>query len=149
MSGAPVSRSVVVASIPSAIGGVCKQILSELEPENFSEEDVFSVHLALQEAFLNAIRHGNKMDPEKEVRIDYSVGLDKVEIFMTDEGDGFDPQAVPDPRYGENLYKIKGRGLLLMRSYMDAVEFNERGNRVRMIRYKNKEQKNTKKQLIL
>ena len=64
---------------------------------------------------------------------------------MTDEGDGFDPQAVPDPRYGENLYKIKGRGLLLMRSYMDAVEFNERGNRVRMIRYKNKEQKNTKK----
>lgn len=145
MSGTPVSRSVVVASIPSAIGGVCKQILSELEPENFSEEDVFSVHLALQEAFLNAIRHGNKMDPEKEVRIDYSVGLDKVEIFMTDEGDGFDPQAVPDPRYGENLYKIKGRGLLLMRSYMDAVEFNERGNRVRMVRYKNKEQKNTKK----
>ena len=145
MSGTPVSRSVVVASIPSAISGVCKQILSELEPENFSEEDVFSVHLALQEAFLNAIRHGNKMDPGKEVRIDYSVGLDKVEIFMTDEGDGFDPQAVPDPRYGENLYKIKGRGLLLMRSYMDAVEFNERGNRVRMIRYKNKEQKNTKK----
>ncbi len=145
MSGTPVSRSVVVASIPSAIGGVCKQILSELEPENFSEEDVFSVHLALQEAFLNAIRHGNKMDPEKEVRIDYSVGLDKVEIFMTDEGDGFDPQAVPDPRYGENLYKIKGRGLLLMRSYMYAVEFNERGNRVCMVRYKNKEQKNTKK----
>lgn len=149
MSGTPVSRSVVVASIPSAIVGVCKQILSELEPENFSEEDVFSVHLALQESFLNAIRHGNKMDPEKEVRIDYSVGLDKVEIFMTDEGDGFDPQAVPDPRYGENLYKIKGRGLLLMRSYMDTVKFNKRGNRVRMVRYKNKEQKNTKKQLIL
>ena len=44
------------------------------------------------------------MDPTKEVRIDYSVDLEKVEIFMTDEGEGFDPQAVPDPRLGENLF---------------------------------------------
>jgi serine/threonine-protein kinase RsbW len=66
------------------------------------------------------------------------VGLDKFEVSMMDEGEGFDPSVIPDPRYGENLYKINGRGLLLMRSYMDVVEFNNSGNGVRMVRYKEK-----------
>jgi serine/threonine-protein kinase RsbW len=57
---------------------------------------------------------------------------------VTDEGDGFDPGAVPDPRYGENLYKPEGRGLFLMRSYMDVVKFNERGNSVCMVKHKEK-----------
>jgi len=128
----------VVESRPSAIEGVCRQILSELEANNFSRLDTFAVHLVLEEAFLNALNHGNKMDPDKEIKIDYLVGLDRVEISMTDEGNGFDPESVPDPRCGENLYKTEGRGLLLMRSYMDVVEFNERGNSVRMVRYKEK-----------
>ena len=57
---------------------------------------------------------------------------------MTDQGNGFDPETVPDPRRGENLYKKEGRGLLLMQSYMDIVEYNERGNHVHMVRYKEK-----------
>ena len=61
---------------------------------------------------------------------------EKIEITMTDQGDGFDPGAVPDPRCAENLYRPEGRGLLLMRSYMDSVEFNECGNCVHMIRHK-------------
>ncbi len=134
----PISRSMVVGSVPSAVFVVCRPLLSELEANNFSEEDIFAVHLSLQEAFLNAISHGNKMDLYKEVKIDYLVGSDKVEIFMTDEGGGFDPESVPDPRCEENLYKSKGRGLLLMRSYMDTVKFNERGNGVHMVRYKEK-----------
>ena len=134
----PISRSMVVENTLSAIVGVCRWILSELEANNFSQEDIFAVHLALEEAFVNAVKHGNKMDPDKEIKIDYSVDLDKVEISMTDEGDGFDPEAVPDPRCGENLYKTDGRGLLLIRSYMDVVEFNKRGNSVHMVRYKEK-----------
>jgi len=134
----PISRSMVVENTPSAIVGVCRWILSELEANNFSQEDIFAVHLALEEAFVNAVKHGNKMDPDKEIKIDYSVDLDKVEISMTDEGDGFEPEAVPDPRCGENLYKTDGRGLLLIRSYMDVVEFNKRGNSVHMVRYKEK-----------
>ncbi len=135
-SETPISRSTVVESTPYAIVGLCRQILSELQANNFSEEDAFAVHLAVEEAFLNAISHGNKMDPDKEIKIDFLVGSDKVEVSMTDEGDGFAPESVPDPRHGENLYKLEGRGLLLMRSYMDVVEFNERGNSVRMVRYK-------------
>lgn len=133
-----ISRSVVVGSSLSAIGGTCKDILSELKVKHFSKDDVFAVHLAIEEAFSNAVKHGNKMDPNKEVKIDYLVSPDKVEITVTDEGEGFDPDAVPDPRYGENLYKPYGRGLLLMRCYMNVVEFNERGNGVRMVRYKDK-----------
>jgi len=135
---APISRSVAVASKSSAIVGVCRRILSEIEAYGFDREDIFAVHLAIEEAFINAIKHGNRMDPAKEVKIDYTVNPDKVEIFMTDLGDGFDPASVPDPRRGENLYKAEGRGLLLMRSYMDVIEFNESGNRVRMVRYKEK-----------
>jgi len=128
--------SKVVESTPSAIEGVCRRILSELKAENFNQDDIFAVHLAVEEAFLNALRHGNKMDPDKEIKIDYLVSGEKIEISMTDEGNGFDPDVVPDPRCGENLYKPEGRGLLLMRSYMDVVEFSERGNSVRMVRYK-------------
>jgi len=128
----------VVEGTPSAIVEACRWILDKVEANNFSQEDIFAIHLAMEEAFLNAVKHGNKMNPDKEIKVDYTVGLDKVEISMTDEGNGFDSDSVPDPRYGENLYKTKGRGLFLIRSYMDVVEFNEQGNRIRMIRYKEK-----------
>jgi len=110
--------------------------VSKLEGSGFTKEDVFAVHLALQEAFINAVKHGNKMDPTKKVKIEYSLGLDKIEISITDEGVGFDPSAVPDPRAGENLFKPNGRGLLLIRSYMDVVKYNEQGNTLYMVRYK-------------
>jgi len=136
VSKAPINRSIVVESTPSAIVEQCKWILSKLEAYDFGQDDIFGVHLALEEAFINAVRHGNKMDPEKKVKIDCLVDFDKVEVSLTDEGEGFDPDGVPDPRYGENLYKAGGRGLFLMRSYMDMVKFNKQGNCVHMVRYK-------------
>jgi serine/threonine-protein kinase RsbW len=142
-SKTPINHSTVVESRPSAVTGQWAWILPKLKEQNFSEDDIFAIHLALEEAFINAVNHGNRMDPEKEIKIEYSVGEGKVEISMTDEGQGFDPDAVPDPRYGENLYKAGGRGLLLICSYMHIVEFNELGNRVRMVRYK--ERPNPKK----
>ena len=145
-SDAPISYSVVIESRSSAIAKVRKRILAELEANKFGQEDIFAVHLALEEAFLNALRHGNKMDPDKKIKVDYSVNSDRVEIFMTDEGDGFNPSTVPDPRYGENLYKIEGRGLLLMRSYMDVVGFNERGNCVHMVKHRRVENSATDKE---
>ena len=132
----PVRRSVVVESRPSALEQSCREILSTLEAGGFSQDDIFAVHLALEEAFLNAVKHGNRMDPTKKVQIDYTVDQEKVEISMTDEGPGFDPGRVPDPRVGKNLYRPEGRGLLLIRSYMHTVEYNERGNSLRMVRCK-------------
>lgn len=138
VSRAPINVSIVVKSRPSAVVKVCEQVLSKLEPYGFDKDDIFAVHLALEEAFLNAVKHGNKMDSSKDVKIEYSVDFDKVEISLTDEGDGFEPASVADPRYGEDLYKPGGRGLLLMNSYMDVVKFNERGNSLYMVRYKEK-----------
>ncbi len=135
-SEAPIQCSIVVESKASALSDPCKQILSGMEEKGFSKDDVFAVHLALEEAFLNAVKHGNKMDPDKTVTIDYTVDHEKVEIGIRDQGTGFNPQSVPDPRIGENLYRPEGRGLLLMNAYMHVFEYNERGNGVRMIRYK-------------
>ena len=144
-SKTPVNRSVIVESSPSAIDKVYREVLAELEENNFNETDTFAVHLALKEAFLNAVKHGNKMDSSKEIKIDYSISTDKAEIYITDEGKGFDPNAVPDPRCEENLYKTDGRGLLLIRSYMDIVEFNEQGNCMHLVRHKRTQEPNQDK----
>jgi len=137
-SKAPINCSIVVDSKPSAVVEVYKQILPKLEENNFTKDDIFAVHLTLEEAFLNAVKHGNKMDPAKKVKIDYSVDSEKVAISITDEGAGFEPESVADPRFGEGLYEPGGRGLLLMNSYMDVVKYNEYGNTVYMVRYKEK-----------
>ncbi|OHB77178.1 MAG: hypothetical protein A2Z25_21985 [Planctomycetes bacterium RBG_16_55_9] len=130
--------SIVVESKPSAVVEICKQIMAKLEANRFGKDDIFAVHLTLEEAFLNAVKHGNKMDPTKKVAVEYSVDSEKVEIAITDEGSGFEPDAIADPRFGEKLFEPGGRGLLLMNSYMDVVEYNQRGNRVRMVRYREK-----------
>ena len=137
-SETPIHSTTVVESQPSGLREPCKRLLSLLEEKGFSQDDIFAVHLALEEAFLNAIKHGNKMDTSKKVTLDYLVDDERVEIIMKDEGEGFNPQSIPDPRMGENLYRPEGRGLLLMNAYMDVVEHNAQGNSVHMIRYKNR-----------
>ena len=137
-SEAPIRSSIVLESKPSSLAEPCRQILTALEEKGFSQDDTFAVHLALEEAFLNAVKHGNKMDPSKKVTLEYLVDEEKVEVRMADEGPGFNPRDMPDPREGENLYRPEGRGLLLINAYMHVAEYNERGNSLRMIRYKNK-----------
>ena len=129
------SRSVVVSSTLTAATEVYEQIVPMLQAYHFSEEDVFAIHLAMEEAVINAVKHGNRMAPNKTIKIDYDISPEKFEIRITDEGKGFDPASIPDPRYGDNLYKPAGRGMLLIRSFMDVVEYNKRGNSVRMARY--------------
>ncbi len=136
-SDTPVQCSVVLESKPSAMGHACRQILSAMEKRGFGQDDIFAVHLAVEEAFHNAVKHGNKMDADKTVTIDYALDREKAEIWVTDEGEGFDPRGVPDPRVGENLYRPEGRGLLLINAYMHTVEYNKRGNCVHMVRYRN------------
>ncbi len=132
------SCSVVVESKPTAVVEVCKGLLKRLEEEGFAQDDAFAVHLALEEAFANAVKHGNKMDPDKKVTVSYSVTQDRVEIKVTDEGEGFNPGVVPDPRHGRNLFKPNGRGVLLIHSYMDVVRYSDEGRTVHMIRYRDR-----------
>jgi len=101
------------------------------------EYDIFSIKLALEEALINAIKHGNQMDRAKKVHISYRITSDRFDVTVSDEGRGFDPAEVPDPTAVENLERPSGRGLMLMRHYMTEVRYNPLGNSVTMskIRY--------------
>jgi serine/threonine-protein kinase RsbW len=111
---------------------VQERIVGTMEQRGFSPRDVFGVRLALEEALVNAIKHGNKMDLEKTVHVDWWVSDNHVRIEIEDEGKGFDVGDVPDPTDEENLDKPGGRGIMLMRSFMSLIEYNETGNRLTM-----------------
>jgi serine/threonine-protein kinase RsbW len=122
--------TVSIASETSLGREVQERIISVLENREFPDRDVFGVRLALEEALVNAIKHGNGMDPAKQVQIDCRFDDDGVRIVIEDEGPGFDVTSVPDPTSEENLDKPGGRGIMLMRSFMSHIEYNESGNRL-------------------
>lgn len=132
----PIIDTVEIESTAVATAGIRRAILSKLKEFDYSEDDVFAIHLALEEALANALKHGNGNDPSKKVRVELFIDNKKVEIFITDQGRGFVPEKVPDPRCDSNLYKTEGRGLLLIKSYMDEVEYNDSGNQVHMVKYR-------------
>ena len=101
----------------------------------FDSHSIFAIKLATEEALINAVKHGNRQDPRKLVHIECNVTSEKVEIMIEDEGPGFDRRDVPDPTLEENLEKCSGRGILLIETYMDDVEYSNNGRRVRMIKY--------------
>ena len=81
--------------------------------------------MALREAVGNAVVHGNKRDESKEVTIVFTSSPGVLEIEITDQGQGFDPQSVPDPTEGENVMKSSGRGIFFMRTFMDEVSWTQ------------------------
>ncbi len=101
-------------------------------PEN---EFTMRVRVAIDEAIVNAIRHGNKFDKNKRVKIDVTISPDKLQVKIIDEGNGFDVSAIPDPKDPENLHNEGGRGVLLMGYYMDEIKYNDKGNEVVLTKY--------------
>jgi serine/threonine-protein kinase RsbW len=92
--------------------------------------EIFGMQLALEEAVVNAFRHGNRGDPAKAVRVCFWANRQGARAVVEDQGAGFDPAGVPDPTAPENLERSCGRGLFLMRHYVTRVSYNRRGNRV-------------------
>jgi len=124
----------VLPSDTGMVQDVQQRVLADLEALQVSERDLFSVKLALEEALVNAMKHGNQLDRSKNVRVSYFIQDDTFYIRIMDEGEGFDPDDVPDPTLEENLERACGRGLMLMRHYMNEVRFLDRGNIVVMCR---------------
>lgn len=88
------------------------------------EDEEYWLVTALREAVANAVRHGNRQDPARLVRIDYRIVNSTVTIRVEDEGEGFDPAAIPDPTDPENLLRPSGRGIFYMRQFMNRVDFD-------------------------
>jgi serine/threonine-protein kinase RsbW len=116
----------------SLVAEVVEAIAADLAAAAYPRKDLFAVRLALEEALVNAVKHGNQGDPGKEVRVRYHLTAERLLVEIEDEGAGFDPADVPDPLEPENLERTCGRGLLLMRTYMSWVKYNDRGNCVTM-----------------
>ena len=123
-------RSVRLPSERGSSRLVTDELLEQLGAHGWSPEDIFAIHLAAEEALVNAVVHGNKLDPAKQVQVECLVSPNLVRLEITDEGAGFDPRSVPDCTLAERLEHPSGRGVMLMRSFMTRIEYNAKGNSV-------------------
>src|SRR5438128_1216825 len=126
-----IELSLDVPSDLEYVGPAVELIADELPGGPLSPRRIrFNFRTAFAEALANAIAYGNHRDPRRVVRVRVEVARDAVRLYVTDEGKGFDPRGVPDPTLPERLEREDGRGLFVLRSLVDQVAFNEKGNSV-------------------
>ena len=119
--------------VPSNAGAGCDathKVIEQLEKFRWDDNDIFSIQLAMEEAVVNAVKHGNRMNCDKKVRIAARLAADLIRIEIIDEGSGFDPETLPDPTQEPHCNAPCGRGVMLMRNFMNSVTFNAAGNGV-------------------
>jgi len=122
-------------SIPSDLNEgrqVAEEVLGRLEQHGWDEHDRYAVRLAIEEALVNAVIHGNQCDEHKQVGFRCRLSNKGVWLQITDEGPGFDPDSLPDPTTEGRLECPGGRGVMLMRHFMSSVEFADHGRCVTM-----------------
>jgi len=130
-----------------ATGSFCIRRLEEIErvrtwlknaldAHHYGGHDTFAVRLAFEEAVANAVTHGTRGDPAKGVTIELVVNDAKVEMAISDQGPGFDVVHLEDPTTDENIMREFGRGVMLMRGFMDGVRFNNTGNCVCLVKHR-------------
>jgi serine/threonine-protein kinase RsbW len=120
----------VICNDPAVGRRLLDDLLGELEALHWPRRDVFGIHLAVDEAMVNAMRHGNASDESKHVHFRCWLSPERIRVEITDEGLGFDPAKLADPTDAAHLGRPGGRGVMLMRAFMSRVEFHDRGNHV-------------------
>jgi serine/threonine-protein kinase RsbW len=128
-----VSKKVIQSDLEEA-RQLEEHVLETVQGCGYSDAEAFAIKLALEEALINAIKHGNRYDPDKTVTVCYDIQPDRASFAVADEGPGFALCNVPDPTADENLERPCGRGIMLIRAYMDEVSYNEEGNELRMVK---------------
>ncbi len=91
----------------------------------FDTDTVPNIVMAVREAAINAVLHGNAYNPEKCIAVSFEVGSDGLTVRIADQGTGLDPNSLPDPLAPENILRSSGRGIFLIRSFMDEVHFRQ------------------------
>ena len=130
-------RENIEFELPSSIGvmhSILEYLLRRVELMGVVKTEQSNLFVALDEAFVNAVKHGNKFDSKKLVRVTAEVSSQEARFTIEDEGEGFDVNSIPDPLDPQNLFKTSGRGVLFIYNIMDEVKYNERGNRLTMIK---------------
>jgi serine/threonine-protein kinase RsbW len=123
--------------LPSAISpmhSILDYLTKRVEKLGVINPDQSNLFVALDEAFVNAVKHGNKFNTQKLVRITAELTSKEASFTVEDEGEGFDVNSIPDPLDPANLFKTSGRGVLFIYNIMDEVKYNERGNRLTMVK---------------
>jgi serine/threonine-protein kinase RsbW len=113
---------------------VIDQLMAALETAGWMGRDLFHVQMAIEEAVVNAIEHGNKRDASKQVHVIFHVFQDRAELSITDQGNGFDHHNIADPTEEERLEQPRGRGVMLIRELMSEAKYNEKGNSLWMLK---------------
>jgi serine/threonine-protein kinase RsbW len=132
-----IEASLKVIEVPSTLRDAKRPeeaILNEVAASGYSEDATFAIKLAIEEALVNAVRHGNQDDPGKKVTVRYCVTPEQTVVLVRDEGEGFEPNEVPDPTRPDRLTLPNGRGIMLMRAYLTDVQYSEDGREVCMIK---------------
>ena len=119
---------IIINSCTEKIYETIEGILSQLSARRIPTDLFYDVKLILSELFVNAFIHGNKQDPSKKITVQYSIGEKKLILTIGDEGSGFDYKNMRDPASDENVIKMSGRGLFLVKHLSDNINFNEKGN---------------------
>lgn len=130
-------HEIIEFELPSAISLmhiVLDYLMKRVEKLGVIKPEQSNLFVALDEAFVNAVKHGNKFDTTKLVRIIADVSADEARFTIEDEGEGFDVKNIPDPLDPQNLFKTSGRGVLFIYNIMDEVIYNDRGNRLTMVK---------------
>ena len=115
-----------------------EQTASRIAAEaGFDEDEVMRISMAVREAAVNAVLHGNAYDPGKKVKVDFLSTGEELVITIRDQGKGLDLDKIPDPLAPENLLKTSGRGIFLIRSFMDEVEIHptQSGTEIKLIKH--------------
>lgn len=119
------SLSENIALVEGWVDNLCDQ-------HNVGEDHYGNILIAVTEAVTNAIQHGNKQDPTKNVDVTIDVDKSKIAFLVKDQGEGFNPENLPDPTDPENLEKPNGRGIFLMKNLADEVLFHDDGRTVEL-----------------
>lgn len=132
-----VTLEFTIPSKPALTGEVDRRIGDLAASIGYDQVTRGNIMIAVNEAVKNAIYHGNKCDESKQVVITCNCSLAVFRIHICDCGRGFDLDSLPDPRNPDNLLKENGRGILMIKSLMDQVEFDisENGTRVTLVKY--------------
>jgi serine/threonine-protein kinase RsbW len=103
----------------------------------FGEDEVMQISMAVREAAVNAVLHGNAYDPDKKVKVEFETTSHELVITIRDQGKGLDPAKIPDPLAPENLLKTSGRGIFLIRSFMDEVQIrpSHTGTEIKLVKH--------------